>query len=431
MLRRETLTGDAIELKDADIEINEGSSSLRESKGLFVLASLSIGHVCIHWFQQLWPVIIPSVKSGLGLSNVEIGTLTAIRQFASGPLLTLPSGLLADLFRRRTALILGAAFVAFGISHFLVAQASVFAWIIPGVALLGVGTALWHPASMGTLSRRFPDRRGTVLAIHGVGASIGDTIAPVAIGFLLLSLPWHRLLELHLLPAVIIALILWRTLDSSFKNQDQGGNRPSLSSYWDDIKDLMKNHVVLAIIAVNVLTGMARLTIMTFLPIYIQDDLGYSALGLGYFWALLHVMGAISQPVMGYLSDKIGRKSVLMPALILYGFLYLALAFAEAGIQLVVVITLLGLFFYALVNVTQAAIMDVASDRIQSSTMGITGVFTQFFSLPAPIIAGFLVTRYGTESSFIYAGIVTLIAAIVLAMIHVPKSDRPTPKVLG
>ena len=135
---------------------------------------------------------------------------------------------------------------------------------------------------------------------------------------------------------------------------------------------------MLAIIGVNVLTGMARLTVTTFLPIYIQDDLNYSAFGLGFFWGLLHMMGAVSQPVMGYLSDKFGRKFILLPALFLYGLLYLALAVADSGVQLILVVGALGLFFYALATVTQATVMDVASDRVQSSTMGITGIFTEF-----------------------------------------------------
>ena len=50
-------------------EIVEGEEA-QESKGFFILGSLSLGHVGVHWFQQLWPVIIPSVKSSLGLSNV-------------------------------------------------------------------------------------------------------------------------------------------------------------------------------------------------------------------------------------------------------------------------------------------------------------------------------------------------------------------------
>ena len=295
---------------------------------------------------------------------------------------------------------------------------------VPSVALLGIGTALWHPASMGTLSRRFPEKRGSALAAHGVGASIGDTIAPLVIGFFLLTISWQTLLELHLIPAIIISLILWKLLASTYKSEGQSKVQLQLSAYWSDIKSLITHPVVIAIIAVNIFTNMARLTVTTFLPIYIQETLGYSALGVGFFWGLLHAMGAISQPIMGYLSDKFGRKSVLLPSLIVHGILYLALAKADTLLELIIIIALQGLFFYALLNVTTAAIMDVASDRIQSSTMGITGIFNQL-SLPAPIFAGFLVTRYDIGSAFMLSGILTLIAAGIIGVARMPKLDGP------
>ena len=349
-----------------------------------------------------------------------MGVLTSIKQFATGPITTLPSGLLADKFRRNINLILAVAFIAFGVSHFFVALSPSFKWIVPSIALLGIGTALWHPASMGTLSRRFPEKRGLALATHGVGASIGDTVAPLAIGFFLLTVSWQTLLQVHLIPAIVIGILLWKILSSTYKNEEQSKVQFQLRAYWDDVKALVTHPVVVAIISVNIFTNMARLAVTTFLPIYIQDTLGYSALGVGFFWGLLHAMGAISQPIMGYLSDKFGRKSVLLPALIFHGILYLAMAWANTLPQLIIIIALQGLFFYALLNVTTAAIMDVASDRIQSSTMGITGLFNQI-SLPAPIFAGFLVTRYEIESAFIFSGILTLIAAGVIAIAKIPK----------
>ena len=73
------------------------------------------------------------------MNNVEMGTLTAARQFTAGPL-NLPSGFLADRYRKHTPIILASAFLAFGISHFLVAQAPTFGWMTLCVVLLGVGT---------------------------------------------------------------------------------------------------------------------------------------------------------------------------------------------------------------------------------------------------------------------------------------------------
>ena len=397
--------------------------------GTRFLVSLSLGHTAIHWFQQLWPVIIPSIKTSLGINDVQLGTLTSIKQFTTGPLM-LPAGMLADFFRKRTAVILAAAFLFLGGAYFLVSMASTFIWIIPGVALLGVGTALWHPAALGSISLRFPERRGSALAVHGVGASIGDTIAPIMIGLLIVTLAWQDVLKWHMIPALIAALLLWRFLSSYYK--DYEGTRPSMGSYLADTKSLLRHRVVLAIMGVNVLTGMARLAILTFLPIYIVEDLEYTALGLGFFVGLLHMMGAVSQPAMGYLSDRFGRKAVLLPSLVIFGLLYLALSQAGSGIQLILVIGALGIFFYALeATVALAAVMDVASEKVQASSMGITSIFTQFLALPSPIIAGVLVTTYGTPSAFLFAGALTLLAALLLAAVHVPRSTRPTPKTLG
>ena len=404
------------------------TASSQKANGAALLVALSSGHVAVHWYQQIWPLIIPSIKASLGLTDMQLGALASVKQFTTGPLM-LPSGMLADFFRKRTAVILAAAFVFFAVSHFLVALSSTFMWIIPGVALLGVGTALWHPAAIGSLSLRFPERRGSALAAHGVGASVGDTIAPIAIGFLLLTMTWQRFLELQMIPAILLALLLWKGLGPMYRNQE--ASRPSLGAFWGDVISLLKNRVTLAIIGVNVLTGMARLSIMTFLPIYIQDDLAYSTLGLGFYWGLLHAMGAVSQPAMGYLSDKFGRKAVLLPSLLVFGLLYLALAVAAPGVQLFLVIGARGLFFYALATVTQATVMDVASSKVQSSTMGIVGIFSQFLTLPSPLIAGFLVTKYGTPSSFIYAGALTLAAALLLAVVPIPRSLGPAPKILG
>ena len=139
-------------------------------------------------------------------------------------------------------------------------------------------------------------------------------------------------------------------------------------------------------------------------------------------------MGAVSQPAMGYLSDKFGRKAVLLPSLVLFGVLYLALAAAAPGVQLILVVGALGLFFYALVNVTHATVMDVASTKVQASTLGIVGIFSQFLTVPGPLIAGYLVTNYGTESSFIFAGVLTLAAALLVAVVPIPKSLAPKPK---
>lgn len=390
-----------------------------ESQRRYLLGSLIFGHTVIHWYQQLFPIILPSIKDSLGLNDVEVGTLSAVREGAGG-ILIMPSGYLADSFAKHRRWILAFALACCGLAYFLIGLSFSYLWILPGVALIGVASAAWHPASVGSISTRFPERRGTALALHGMGASVGDTIAPLCIGALLLVVGWQTLMQYHLLPALILAFILWRSLGSFYRDAAPG---PSLKTYISGIKDMLHERSVLAIMVAGVFMSMGRLSVLTFLPLYLSEDLEYSSLGLGFYLMLLYLMGMVSQPIMGIVSDKFGRKVVLLPAYASLGVLYLILPATSTGITLGLVIGAIGLFFYGTNNIATAAVMDLSSSQIQGSTMSVMSVFRHVFTLPSPIIAGVIVTQYGTTSAFFYAAVLLFLGALVIAAIKLPRKS--------
>ncbi|MDP3064676.1 MAG: MFS transporter [Chloroflexota bacterium] len=373
----------------------------------------------VHWYTQMVSLVLPSLKADLHLTNIQVGTITTVQQgVSSGGML--PSGFLADRYRRHVALILAGAIIAFGLGLFLIGSAPSYAWALPAVGLMGLGTALWHPAAMGALSLRFPKQRGMALSVHGVGASIGDAVAPVAVGAIIVAVSWRTALRFHLIPAVVFALVIWRALGASFQGE---GSKASFRSYVRGIGGLLTDRQVLAIMVSNALIGMGRLSVLTFFPIYIKETLGYSTFILGVYLTLLYVMGMFSQPFMGVLSDRFGRKAVLFPSFALMGLLFLAIGFAHRGVELALVVGALGLFFYAITNITQTAIMDVASEGVQSSTMGVVGLFSQPFTLGAPVLAGYLVTEFGIRSAFWYAGAAALLAAAILVPVRFRRAQ--------
>ena len=411
-------------MRMADITPTETEAQQTETQRRFLLGSLIFGHTVIHWYQQLFPVILPSIKDTLGLNDVEIGTLSAVREGAGG-ILIMPSGYLADSFAKYRPYILAFALVSSGVAYFLVGLALSYLWILPGIAMIGLASAAWHPASVGSLSSRFPERRGTALAMHGVGASIGDTISPLLIGALLLVVGWQTLLQWYLLPALVLAFIFWRSLGSQYKDAGPG---PSAKNYLSGIKDMLKERSVLAIMSAGVFMSMGRLSVLTFLPIYLTEDLNLSTLGLGFYLMLLYLMGMVSQPIMGIVSDKFGRKVVLLPAYISLGVLYLVIPATGNGFQLALVIGTMGLFFYGTGNIATAAVMDLSSSQVQGSTMSVMSVFRHVFTLPSPIIAGVIVTVWGTEAAFIYAGALLLVGALIIAAIKLPRKPDAAPK---
>jgi MFS family permease len=384
------------------------------------LAMVTGGHVIIHWFQQFFPVVLPTIKTGMGLNDVQVGALSSARQLIQGTL-DLPSGLLADFFVRSRPMILASALVSMGIGYFLMGIASPFLLALLGAGLVGLGTALWHPAAAASLSNRFPENRATALSVHGMGATISDTLTPLGAGLLLVAFPWKTVLEFQVIPGLLFGLLVWRALVGFFGGTD---SHASSSGGMSQIAALVKNPVFLGTAAAAGLLNMGRLVVITFLPVYLQEHLGYSPFGLGFYIGLLHAFGTISQPVLGYLSDRFGRKVVLVPSFVTLGLLFGLLGMVAPGVPLGLVVAAIGLFFYTLTNVTVASVMDVAGSKIQASSYGITSVVTQVVVFPTPMLAGLLIGGYGIRSAFLLSAVFLFLAALVVAPLNLYRGAR-------
>ena len=387
---------------------------------LKLLSVLTVGHFFIHWFQQFYPVALPSVKAGLGLNDVQVGALNSARQFIMGAL-DLPLGMLADSAVRYRGLILASALLSMGSAYLLMGAAPVFFWALVGSGLVGLGTSLWHPAATASLSNKFPERRATAIAIHGMGATIGDTLTPIGVGFLLVTFPWQIVLEMQIVPALLLGLLVLRGLVGLFADS---GSHFSRAAQVREIVELAKNPLFLWVSVNMGLLQMGRLIVQTFLPIYLQEHLGYSPFVLGFYIALQHAMGTISQPILGFLSDRFGRKAVLVPSFITLGLLFVLIAVAAPGIQLALVIGAIGIFFYTLLNIVIATVMDVAGAKIQASSYGLTSLLTHMVVFPTPMVAGFLVGKYGIGSAFLLAGAMVILGGLVVAPLRLYRGSE-------
>ena len=390
------------------------------SDRLWLLSVITAGHSIIHWFQQLFPVILPSIKAGLGLNDVQVGALATARQLTA-VVLNLPTGMVADSLVRHRAFIMASSLAFMGVAYFLLGVAPGFFWALPAAALVGLGTAVWHPAAVASLSNRFPERRATALAVHGMGATVSDTITPIVVGALLMSFHWRNFLEFQIVPALAVALLIWWALLGYFED---ASTRAPRSQQFREIGELARNPAFIGVAVATGLMMMGRQVILTFLPIYLVEHLGYSYLLLGFYITLLHVMGTVSQPVLGFLSDRFGRKAVLLPSFLTLGVLYLLLALAHPGIQLVLVIIAIGVFFYTIFNVTNAAVLDMAGSRIHASSYGLTLFVTQFFVVPTPVVAGLVVDTYGIVTVFFLSASFQFLAALVVMPLKLYRGTR-------
>jgi MFS family permease len=177
--------------------------------------------------------------------------------------------------------------------------------------------------------------------------------------------------------------------------------------------------------AVAGLRGMANVAFLPFLALYLgldeELDLGNAALGLHI--ALLVGVGVVAAPVVGYISDRAGRKLVLIPGMLaLCALTALLVPFGE-GAGLIIILALLGVFFFSDQPILTAAALDVVGDKVAASTLGVFSFSRFVLAAASPLIAGELFDEVGIESTFFFVASIYLLATVVL--IAVPLSTPP------
>ena len=96
---------------------------------------------------------------------------------------------------------------------YLIMSFSTQYWMLLGcAALVGIGNKLWHPTAIPLLARRFPERRGLVVSIHGMGGNVGDAVAPLVVGAMLSILSWRNVMVLNVIPGVLMACVILLSL---------------------------------------------------------------------------------------------------------------------------------------------------------------------------------------------------------------------------
>ena len=254
------------------------------------------------------------------------------------------------------------------------------------------------------------------LSFHGVGGSIGDVAGPVATGSLLLVLGWQGILSVYAIAPFFLAFMaVWAFRGIGGPDTDTGA--ADFNRRKEATKRLLRNRAMWGIIAVRGLRSMCLVALVTILPLYLANDLGMSPFLRGIHIGLLIAIGLIAKPMMGYLSDRVGRKQVLVPGLIWSCAISLLLAGFSEGIALTVLIALLGLFLYPDQPILTAATLEIVGQEVATTALGIVAFFSFLMAAVSPLIAAPLYGALGLDAALYYVAALFAAAAIILAMV--------------
>ncbi|MCH2502327.1 MAG: MFS transporter [Dehalococcoidia bacterium] len=401
----------------------------------FILGSLSFGHGISHLYDQGFPVFMPAIQAAMGLSNFQVAFMLGIRQGGFGAV-NLIGGAIVDQMKASWGPILIGCMIWAALGFLILAVSPNLVVLTVAVSVVSIPGALWHLPSTAALSRRFPDRRGFAISMHGFGSNVGNVCAPLVAGGLLTFMLWRHILLIYTIPAALMAVFVWWSLkDLGKEDGDDTREKPKhdvMSAYREGL-GMFKSPLVTTLVLAAAIRGVANNALFQWSPFYLKNATD-GGLDMGYFSAGAHLslltgMGIISAPILGYLSDRYGRKQVLVPGLIIAAVLTMFVVSAGDTIWLAVLLGGIGLFSFALQQIILAALLDVVPRGTEATASGLIFGINGMLGFGSPFLAAFIIEDLGGYGSiFYYVGALTLVSAVIISFIPFPSRPVARPR---
>ncbi len=391
------------------------------------LVAVSAGHAITHWYPSTLFVILPYLAKDLGLTYSQVGVLMGWNYFTSF-FINVPGGMIVDMVGK-TGLLLGSALALTGLPYLFLGFSPSYVVAMIAVTFVGIGNNIWHPAALSFLAKRYPERKGLAIAIHAMGANLGDTLAPIAVGVALTVLTWRNVLAVNFLPGVILGYVLWRLLIRAGSIRAEAkGKELTFTEYWIAVKTMARNKSILLLCTLSGLRSMTQSGLFTFLPLYLANELHYSPAVVGTYLTVVQAAGIFGSPVSGVISDKKGRRPVLTAGLLVTSLLLVALVILKLKVLFVGALAFLGFFLFSLRPVMFAWTMDLAPKNVSGTTVSALFGVQALFSGVSPVVCGFIADRYGILSSFYFLAATVFAANFLVYQIpeKPPEEERAT-----
>ena len=379
------------------------------------VTSIIVGaHALTHIYNRSFYVIIPVIYQQLGLVPFQAGLMDAVRWIAGG-LSSMVGGFFVDIYRYRRGLFLGVSLMLLGVGYFLAGLIPSYGFILLALALAHVGSDTWHPAAIGLLSEGYPDRRGLLIAIHRSAGSVGETVGPILVGFLLLVITWQQTLQAGLPLAVILGVLLSVLLWNVGGDKGQAFSlRKRLVEQVSSFRKAARVPGLLNVVVISVVRGIGDQALFLFIPMYLAQNLEMDVAGIGFHMGLLALPGIASGPIVGFISDRIGHKPLIVMVMLISAALSPLILMSGTGISLTISIILFGLFLHSVNSLVQAAAMDLTEGtNLKGTFIGMLYGTNSLFGAISAIVAGALASVFGFQVAFYYAAVAFLVGGLL------------------
>jgi len=388
---------------------------------------LSIAHAVNHAQAVLLPLIYLRIIAEFGVTEYQVAYLAAIGALASG-FVQLSYAKLTRVVSRRILLttggvLFGAGFAAQGL------MGSFLPFSVVNVASR-IGGSPQHPVGNGLLAEQFPEsRRGFAISAHISGGNVGTVIVAIVGAGLIATIGWRWVVVVFGLPAVVIALAILLFVRESGVDRRAATDHGSVrDAFRTVLRDRSHRFIYLA----SVLGGGGRGlgVVNLFALLYLTNVIGLTSPTTDVMYGVLIVLSVPMPLIAGWLSDRLGRRPVIIGVYVGGAIAFVVFLLAGSAIAgLWAGILLMGLFSFAESPQLQALLADIAPAGVRDTSFAL--YFTLAFGVGSlwTAVYGAIIQVLGDKGGlpivFWLMAISFVLAAVSVIPIREPRQHAP------
>ena len=360
--------------------------------------------------EMVYPIIPLYLSATFGATPALIGLIEGIAESLAS-LLKVFSGYITDKFGKKKpiAFIGYAAGLVYKVALILagswggVLGARVIDRVGKGIRTAPRDVMVCDSADGSTLGKAF----GVHKALDMAGSAIG-----IFISYLLLekagkTAAYKELFAISIIPA-ILGLLMFFFIKEKRTHEDAKKREP----FWQNIKKLegqLKLYLFVAFLFTLGNSSNAFLLLRA-------KSVGFDDNNVILLYLIFNLTASILSIPLGRLSDRVGRKKLLVAGYFVFSAVYLGFAFASSQFTIIIVFVLYGFYSAMITGVERAFIAEISPVDLKGSMLGLHSTIVGIALLPSSVIAGLLWVRFGASSPFLFGSVMSLLAAFILLL---------------
>jgi MFS family permease len=367
--------------------------------------------------EMVYPVIPLYMTSAFGASPGLVGVVEGVAESLAS-LLKVYSGYVSDRFQKKKALAFAGYAAGFFYKIFLLAANS-WAWILFARAVDRLGKGLrTAPRDVLVSESAGKDNMGKAFGLHKALDMAGSSLGILFTYFLLnggLEKDYKNMFLISMIPAILGLCMFFFVTEKKDKKAERA-QRERLR-FWKSLRAL---------------DGRLRLYLLVVFMFTLGNSsnafllLKAKSLGFGDAPAILlyfvynMTASVLSMPLSG-LSDRVGRKALLVSGYLVFSAAYFGFAFARSQAFLAAAFALYGVHTAMIAGVERAYVAEISPAGLKGTMLGLQSTVAGVALLPASVVTGLLWNAFGHVTPFVFGALMSLAAAWILHTFMTPR----------